>query len=198
MAKINILQSEDLRVEIKNNSKDVKTKNKNGTYIIEENGMKVDSSVNTIINLYVPKDKEFEKVEISTGASDTYIENLSTEQLELETGAGKVIIDRIAVSKKAEIDGGAGKVDIKKAEIKNLDIDCGIGEYNLEGKLIGNNSFECGVGSLRLNLEGDLDYYKFKTESGIGAIKLNNSICQNSIYGKGENKVIIKGRNGNC
>lgn len=143
--------------------------------------------------IYIPKDTEFEKVTIETGAGIVNIEEIKTKQLKLNLGAGETVIKNI-ISEDVNIDGGAGKFTIENGTINNLDFDLGIGETTINAKITGNNKIDTGIGCLTLNIEGNIDDYKLKLEKGIGDIKLNGKqVSNNTTIGDGEHVIDIDG-----
>lgn len=148
--------------------------------------------------LYLPKNMEFEKIKIATGAGKIDIESLNTEKLSFELGAGETEIQNINISKQCEIDGGAGKLSISNGTIKNLELDMGVGEVNLTANLTGKNEVNAGVGQLNIDLQGEKDSYKIQANKGLGSIKIDGKqISDGETLGDGNNYIEVDGGVGN-
>lgn len=196
ISKLNIYQANEFKVEIKNASKKVETKNSRGTLYIQDKKtvhLFFRDEIVTEINIYLPTGKEFEDVDINTGAGKTYIESLKAEKLKLDVGAGDFEMNQIVASKSAKINGGAGRVSIDNSDLTNLDMDCGVGQTNIAGQIRGNSKIDCGVGETNLRLEGEKEDYTFDLNGGIGAIYIDGAKFGDTTIGSGNTKIKIDG-----
>ena len=177
----------DFKVE--SNDTNVKCTQKGNELIVKETGNNwLRNKEGNKVIIYIPENKEFNEIEIDTGAGNIEIESLNTKDLSFSIGAGKVEINNLKVTNEAEIDGGAGKVDILSGEICNLNLDMGIGEFNVCTKLLGNNDIEQGMGKLTIKLTDSQENYTIRTRKGMGSITIDGKEAQNnSIYGNGQN-----------
>lgn len=183
----------DFKVE--SNDTNVKCTQKGNELIVKETGNNwLRNKEGNKVIIYIPENKEFNEIEIDTGAGNIEIESLNTKDLLFSIGAGKVEINNLKVTNEAEIDGGAGKVDILSGEICNLNLDMGIGEFNVCTKLLGNNDIEQGMGKLTIKLTDSQENYTIRTRKGMGSITIDGKEAQNnSIYGNGQNILNIEG-----
>ena len=183
----------DFKVE--SNNTNVKCTQKGNELIVKETGNNwLRNKEGNKVIIYIPENKEFNEIEIDTGAGNIEIESLNTKDLSFSIGAGKVEINNLKVTNEAEIDGGAGKVDILSGEICNLNLDMGIGEFNVCTKLLGNNDIEQGMGKLTIKLTDSQENYTIRTRKGMGSITIDGKEAQNnSIYGNGQNILNIEG-----
>lgn len=180
-------------VQTNNNNIEVNQKNNKLKIIEKQSNWFWRNSNEEELIVYIPENIEFEKVNIETGAGRVNIEEIKAEKLKLNLGAGETIINNI-ISDNVDIDGGVGKFTIENGTINNLDFDLGIGETTINAKITGNNKIDTGIGSLKLNIDGNIEDYKFKVEKGIGNIKLNGKqVSNNEIIGNGENVIDIDG-----
>lgn len=186
----------DFKVE--SNDTNVKCTQKGNELIVKETGNNwLRNKEGNKVIIYIPENKEFNEIEIDTGAGNIEIESLNTKDLSFSIGAGKVEINNLKVTNEAEIDGGAGKVDILSGEICNLNLDMGIGEFNVCTKLLGNNDIEQGMGKLTIKLTDSQENYTIRTRKGMGSITIDGKEAQNnSIYGNGQNILNIEGEMG--
>lgn len=184
---------EKFEVQTNNSNIECNQKNNKLKIIEKQNNWFWRNSNEEELIVYVPENIEFEKVNIETGAGIVNIEEIITKKLKLDLGAGETIIKNI-ISDNVDIDGGAGKFTIEDGTINDLDFDLGIGETTINAKITGNNKIDTGIGSLKLNIDGNIEDYKFKVEKGIGNIKLNGKqVSNNEIIGNGENVIDIDG-----
>ena len=183
----------DFKVE--SNDTNVKCTQKGNELIVKETGNNwLRNKEGNKVIIYIPENKEFNEIEIDTGAGNIEIESLNTKDLSFSIGAGKVEINNLKVTNEAEIDGGAGKVDILSGEICNLNLDMGIGEFNVCTKLLGNNDIEQGMWKLTIKLRDSQENYTIRTRKGMGSITIDGKEAQNnSIYGNGQNILNIEG-----
>lgn len=183
----------DFKVE--SNDTNVKCTQKGNELTVKETGNNwLRNKEGNKVIIYIPENKEFNEIEIDTGAGNIEIESLNTKDLSFSIGAGKVEINNLKVTNEAEIDGGAGKVDILSGEICNLNLDMGIGEFNICTKLLGNNDIEQGMGKLTIKLTDSQENYTIRTRKGMGSITIDGKEAQNnSIYGNGQNILNIEG-----
>lgn len=183
----------DFKVE--SNDTNVKCTQKGNELTVKETGNNwLRNKEGNKVIIYIPENKEFNEIEIDTGAGNIEIESLNTKDLSFSIGAGKVEINNLKVTNEAEIDGGAGKVDILSGEICNLNLDMGIGEFNICTKLLGNNDIEQGMGKLTIKLRDSQENYTIRTRKGMGSITIDGKEAQNnSIYGNGQNILNIEG-----
>lgn len=184
---------EKFEVQTNNDNIEIKQNNNKLKIVEEQDSLFWKNSNEEELIVYIPKNMEFEKVNIETGAGIVNIEEIKAEKLKLNLGAGETIINNI-ISDNVDIDGGAGKFTIENGTINNLDFDLGIGETTINAKITGNNKINTGIGSLKLNIDGNIDNYKLKVEKGIGNIKLNGKqVSNNEVIGNGENVIDIDG-----
>lgn len=180
---------------IESNSDDFTVKVKGSTLTIsEKKRIFYFNSYNTKLVLTVPKDYNFSKAAIETGAGRLNIDELNTEKLSLELGAGEVDIKKLSADKSADIEGGAGKVTIADSTLSKLDLAMGVGELNLTGKLTGKCEIETGVGKANIKLLGNADDYRIEIDKGLGKAIVNGAkMHDGSIYGNGDTELELTG-----
>lgn len=145
-----------------------------------------------IIRITVPSHYTFEKILLSTGASEIHADSLTTNVLSLKTGAGEFHINELNVSEHASIESGAGEVHIESGNIHNLEISSGAGEVHLQATLTGNSNITTGVGEIHLQLLGTPDDYSATVTKGIGRLSVNGFSSGNGMtYGSGPNRINV-------
>ena len=157
---------------IHTNNRYVKQTLNNESLTIKENSYFNLSSNNEVI-ITIPNDKIFNKINISMGAGNVNLENLTSLYLNIDAGAGNISFDNLSVTEEFDLNGGAGNITINNSQVKNLDLDNGIGEFKFSGYLFGDNEIDMGVGNANLYLYSDIDEYNFYVNKGIGNIIIN-------------------------
>lgn len=140
--------------------------------------------------VYVPRNYQFDNVQINTGAGRVEIDELRAKHGELKLGAGHVEISYLELSESARIESGAGAVEIKNGKLKNLDLDLGAGKTEVAAQLIDNSKISSGVGRLELNLKEVAGGYRYTVDKGIGAVHIDGvKQGDDATYGDGDNLI---------
>lgn len=191
-ADFTIKQADGFSVE--SNLKYLTVLEKDGTLILEETKKFGNKYSNAKLTLFVAKEAEFKKADITTGAGRLTVDALSADSLHLELGAGEVNIEKLTATADADIHGGAGKITINGGLLQNLDLDMGVGQLNLTSALLGNSELDLGVGESNLTLIGSKIDYTLEIEKGIGSINLEGeNVSSFKNFGNGINNIDIDG-----
>lgn len=161
--------------------------------IICEEGINLFDS-NPEVIIYIPEDKVFESVFLTTGVGSVNIEEVKAKKMKLELGMGSVIIDNLEISNNTDIDTGVGEFIIKDGSINNLDLDIGVGDVVISSAILGKSEIDSGIGALELNLVGSVDDYKIGIDKGIGNFKIDDfGFYDGRFYGNGSNFIEVDG-----
>lgn len=187
------------KIEIETNNKNVKLKSKDGKLTIEEEELRITLKARkSIIKITLPKDYSLDNFDLTSGAGDIEIDNLTVKELNLKLGAGNLEVDNLVVTDKAKINGGAGNLKFDNTEFYNLNFAIGAGQCKIEGIFKGNNEIKAGVGELNIKLLNDIENYKIKLEKGIGNIYVNGeNVGDEYSKGTGASSLTVKGGVGN-
>ena len=180
-----IVKSNIEKLTAKEDGKTVKVKEKQRAFAVADS--------DAFIDVTVPLDFVFKKVEIFGGAGMISINGLNSEKLDLDLGAGDTSIDRLKITKKADIDGGAGNLTFTRTEITGLDLDMGVGYLSMNCVLNGENSISLGVGETVLYFYDEKEKYYFDVENGIGEIEFHGTDDGNFERNGQETTVKIEG-----
>lgn len=158
---LTIKKGENLSVDTKNDKVNIE---ENGSrLIITEKGRHLFDNYNDReVTILVPEDMEFEKVAISGGAGNIYVEKLYAKTLEMALGVGETRIDALETDN-AKISTGIGELQINlmsSADKYEVKVSKGIGNIRFNGSSVSKNS-TLGSGSKKLDISG-----------GIGAINI--------------------------
>lgn len=191
--RLNIKQGDTFKVEASSVNDKFKVKLTNGTLKIEEKSKHLFNNKNVSeVTVYVPN-VNLDLLDIDAGAGSITIENINTNDFDFDQGAGTITISNSNFIK-ANIDGGAGEFKIISSSINNLDLDAGVGKVEIEATLTGKNKIDCGVGEVNIDLLGNSNDYKIKTNKGLGSININGESKSNdTTYGDGSNIIEIEG-----
>lgn len=161
ISNLEIRKGDTLYVETKNEK--VEVAQDDHKLVVSERGRHLFERYNDReVIIYVPEDMEFEKVAISGGAGNIYIESLRTKEIEMSLGVGKTEIIALE-AEEADISTGIGEVSVSlmsKAEDYEIKASKGIGDITLNGKSIPDDEAQ-GSGKRKIDISG-----------GIGAIKI--------------------------
>ena len=137
------------------------------------------------VEITLPKDKKFHKMEIEVGAGQLEADSLTAEDIEMQIGAGSIIVDTF-ICEKGKISVGAGEAIIKEGVSDKLDLDVGLGDLQYDGSVSGDLDADCGMGNMDICLDGEEEDYDYKIDVGMGDITVGN----NSFGGMAQSKEI--------
>lgn len=181
---------------VESNLKHLTVKEENGVLIIEEDRKTVWGMTygNASLIIGIPKDTEFQKVAVVTGAGKLSVGTLRAQTLQLELGAGEADIQSLTATTSADIDGGAGKLAVHNGSLTNLDLDMGVGQLTLTSSLLGDCELDMGIGKSNVTLLGDKAQYAVSVEKGLGNLTVDGkNVSDFGSFGNGTNKVEIDG-----
>ena len=127
-------------------------------------------SPDTKIEIIIPEDMAFEKVEIENGAGKMTLTGITADKLTVENGAGEMIVNSTTVTGKLDIDGGVGAITVNNTVCGGIEADIGVGQLTFTGEVNGDGKIDSGVGAVYMTLYGNRDDYDFRTDNGIGKI----------------------------
>lgn len=127
------------------------------------NGVLFDKSSDDIELVVSLPEKDYNKVEIDSGAGNVKICDLNYNDFDIDAGAGNIDIQRIYCvgGGTTELDLGAGNTEIKDSMVKDIDADLGAGDFSFEGDAAGKIDIDCGVGDCEITLEKPEEMYSF-------------------------------------
>jgi len=130
-----------------------------------------------VINIYVPEGMVFENVDIAGGVGDYNIEYINADSFNLDGGVGRVTVENSWINR-LEIDGGIGEYNIN-GDIGEMNISGGVGRIAVSGSVERDIRIDGGVGEIKLDLAGDINNYDVRSDSGIGAVRINGERANN-------------------
>lgn len=89
-------------------------------------------SSNGEITIYIPRDMEWDMVELYIGAGTADIEDLRTKKLHVSVGAGEASLENVKATEELSASVGMGELEFNGAADCNMDISCGMGQIRLE------------------------------------------------------------------
>lgn len=169
MLAIEYADVEEIEVIFTEESKPI-VKVKNGTLVVKGDagvGIHDNEIENLMIVIKIPRDMQFDEVDMELGASKAIMEGLNADKLDIEVGAGQAIINRLIVNE-MQVNVGIGQVDVAMYGTEsdyNYHIECGVGTIK-----IGENSYS-GLASAHELYDADIEK-QIKVECGIGEINI--------------------------
>ena len=168
---ISSAQAEDISVRIKDETGRVRCYLDDDKLKIERGEFK-SSRKEAKIEVIVPENYYFDKVEVEAGAAACEINGIVTRKLELQSGVSSMAFTG-RVDEKLEVETGVGVTSVKltgSREDYNYKIQCGAGSVNIDGdqysslgveRKIDNRAarsmeLECGVGTIEVQFTGSL------------------------------------------
>lgn len=147
-----------VRVETKNVSSKIRITQEQDTLVVKDEFKLLDFSNDAKIKIFVPANKEFNKVEINIDAGKFTVFDLKAKQIEIGVDAGKFEAKSlVAAFTKVDVDAGEAKIDL---------LDCA------------NSEFECDAGSITAKMTGSEADYSYETDCDVGTIKIGNYHCE--------------------
>lgn len=168
---ISSAQAEDISVRIKDETGRARCYLDDDKLKIERGEFK-SSRKEAKIEVIVPENYYFDKVEVEAGAAACEINGIVTRKLELQSGVSSMAFTG-RVDEKLEVETGVGVTSVKltgSREDYNYKIQCGAGSVNIDGdqysslgveRKIDNRAarsmeLECGVGTIEVQFTGSL------------------------------------------
>lgn len=168
---ISSAQAEDISVRIKDETGRARCYLDDDKLKIERGEFK-SSRKEAKIEVIVPENYYFDKVEVEAGAAACEINGIVTRKLELQSGVSSMAFTG-RVDEKLEVETGVGVTSVKltgSREDYNYKIQCGAGSVNIDGdqysslgveRKIDNHAarsmeLECGVGTIEVQFTGSL------------------------------------------
>lgn len=191
---LNIIKSDEFKIELQSTGDRVKINSKGNTLEIEEEAKLFrDYSSNGNVIIYLPSDLNLKLLEIDSGAGKVSLDSITTASLELNQGVGLITIDN-SYFDNCSIDGGVGNTIIKRTIMNSFDLDAGLGKVLIDATLYGKSEINSGVGEIDLTLNKGEELYTIYPEKGVGSIEIKGEKLENNTsYGNGENYIYING-----
>ena len=125
------------------------------------------------ITLVLPEG-EYERVYISLGCGEGYIQGLTADSLTVYSGAGDMYLKEIS-AQDIELSGGVGEFTAYAlSSSRSVDIGCGVGTFTLAGDLRGDISVSGGIGEMSLRLAGEEEEYSVFASAGVGSVRVGS------------------------
>lgn len=189
-------ENQGIHVEVtyrKANTKRKVNVEKNGTTleIEDKSSWGLVNNDNVHISIQIPKNMEFEKVELENSAGEITLNHaLNAKEFSVVVGAGECVIKKdLQVSGKLYAEVDAGEIDFAKVSAEKIELNAGVGEIDVEYASADEVILDCGVGSLSVTLAGTEEDYSYGIDCGVGDVEIGHS----SYSGLGTTKNISGG-----
>lgn len=131
ISKLNIIEGEKFKVEVKNANENLKCETEGNTLKIKDNNSSnpfIKKNVSEI-TVYLPKDSEILNTKIENGVGNMNLTFLKTKTLNLKLGIGNCIVENITCED-LNINGGVGKLELSNSNTKELTLESGVRSSN--------------------------------------------------------------------
>jgi hypothetical protein len=142
----------------------------NGTLSVKEKdgiNFNFDSNIDRKMEIIIPRDTQFKKIELEVGAGLANISELNVEKFDLEVGAGQANVSGLSVET-FDIEVGAGQINVELGGAENeynYDVKCGVGNV-----VIGTTSYS-GLGTTQ-DVKNNGATKDIKVDCGVGEVKI--------------------------
>lgn len=161
-----------------------------------EGDLDVTDSSDSKLVIILPKEKQFEYVDMELGASQADIDGLQAEEIDISVGAGQANISNVN-TRILDMEVGAGEADVTNLTVWNLNLEVGVGKANVQVNGAENDfnyRIECGIGEVVVgnksygglgaeqNIKNQNSSYVIDIECGIGKVDMQ-FLCKNAETG---------------
>ncbi len=136
---------------------------------------KVFSGYAPTIEIVLPAEKIFDKIEIQVAAGTLIAEELRAKEMILEVDAGSIQVHQLYSTECLELSNGVGEMNLLSVEANNITADNGVGAMYISGEITGQNNIKCGIGEVTILLRGrkNIDF-NYDVKCGIGEVVIGN------------------------
>lgn len=161
------------------NAEKLQATEKQGTLAVKAmrtgSSIEIGDSKAMTLYLYVPKEVDYDSVELNLGAGRMELSSIQTRKLMVDADAGQVVLSDISCEELAG-DVGAGEVLVKNAKVKkNAEFSVGAGHIEAWLDVQEELRAECSVGQIALKLEGKEEDFNYEISCAAGEIKVDKS-----------------------
>ncbi len=128
------------------------------------------------ITIAIPKEAEFEEVNLTTDAGGIEItHDLCAQEIHFDLDAGELIAEKITAAEEFSVDVDAGNLEIAEFTAESLEVDCSVGRAELHGTVSKEAEADCGVGQIVLELTGQEEDYDYDVNCSLGTVSINGT-----------------------
>lgn len=144
----------------------------NGELIISQESEKsVVRNCKAVLALTVPKEAEFDTVDIAIDVGDVKLNKIKIGSMELKTDVGEIAV-RGTDFEQATIESDTGDVDLEECSFINLDV-------------------SCDVGDIEIDSNDDISEYAYDIKTEIGEVEIGEENYGRKYYKEGQNGTIV-------
>lgn len=115
--------------------------------------------------------KSFDTLELSIGAGEATVSDLSLKDIDLHCDAGSLLVQNVTATE-SSFDVNAGSIDVYNFYGDDCSLDCDAGDITFEGTLSGELEAKCNMGNVAATLPKPADY-GWKADVGLGSITID-------------------------
>lgn len=146
----------------------------NGTLELREKGgsWAVNDSRDHMITIWLPKEADFQKIDIEIGGGILETEALTGKEFSIDVGGGQVIADTLT-GDQIVLELGAGDIIVQDVEAEQFSVDIGAGKVSAAALSAQKLDMEIGAGEAVI---GEASVHDVKISVGMGQIRYRGTI----------------------
>lgn len=136
---------------------------------------KVHSNNNMKVYLYLPKDMNYEEIEIELGAGLIELEGMpDVGKLDVDIGAGALTLSGIEC-KELDAGVGAGELILRQVVVNgDTELEVNAGHIGGDAQILGNLDVKCSLGAAELTLAGSEEDFNYRVECAAGEVQFGS------------------------
>ena len=174
VADITIVEGTDYRLDYSG------TDNLELSYRVDKGVLKIEQKTkrnigvnNATLELTVPNDAVFDKVDISSDVGDINIEGMDIDYYISDTDVGDTLINGCKIND-VVLESDTGDVSITECELNKADIQTDVGEIGIETCSFKNLDIESEVGDIVIESDISLEDFGFDLKTDVGNVEINH------------------------
>lgn len=140
----------------------------------------VDEIKDSRITLYLPKDYSLHLVDVSLGAGQLQLEDLTVENMEVSIGAGQLLMEDMVIGC-LDVSLGAGELCADAVEVQTLTASIDAGNMEFDGAINESAEISCSMGNVSMELEGDKKDFNYQLSCVAGSMDIDGEIFAGAV-----------------
>lgn len=133
----------------------------------------MDEIKNSTITLYLPRENgSLMMLDVSLGAGQLKLANLTVQNMEASIGAGQLLMEDMTLSS-LDVSLGAGELRTKDVTVETLAASIGAGNMDFSGGIGSSAQITCSMGNVSMELEGEKEDFNYQLNCVAGNMKID-------------------------
>lgn len=139
-----------------------------------------DEIKNSHITLYLPEDCSLDLVDVSLGAGQLQMEDLTVESMMASIGAGQLLMEDMVIGN-LDVSLGAGELRVDGMEVQSLMASIGAGNMDFSGAVNASAQISCSMGNVSMKLEGDKEDFDYQLDCVAGNMMIDGEVFAGAV-----------------